>query len=72
MLAAFVGQDTFKELKVVFEELELDRYQESVKGYPLDQFWDAGSTQRAGFSIPAVDCDHLKYFILILNFFFKI
>lgn len=70
MLAAFVGQDTFKELKVVFEELELDRYQGiSQRISPWISTRDAGSLlQRAGFSIPAADCDHLKIFYPHLKF----
>ena len=60
-LAAFVGADSFQELKEVLETVELAQYHGfSQRISPWIRTRDAGSLlQRAGFGLPVVDCDRL-------------
>ena len=63
-LAAFIGEDSFQELRTVLEAVELEHYQGiSQRVSPWIRTRDAGSLlQRAGFAMPLTDCDRLEIF----------
>jgi len=63
-LAAFIGEDSFQELRTVLETVELEHYQGiSQRVSPWIRTRDAGSLlQRAGFAMPVADCDRLEIF----------
>lgn len=64
LLAAFIGENSFYELRTILEEVELEYYQGiSQRISPWIRTRDAGSLlQRAGFALPVADCDRLEIF----------
>ncbi|RZI46130.1 methyltransferase domain-containing protein [Candidatus Finniella inopinata] len=60
-LAAFIGDNSFQELKAVLETVELEHHDGfSQRISPWIRTRDAGSLlQRAGFGLPVVDCDRV-------------